>query len=86
MDSEASRTSISLPQGSMQENSFQRAPSNSHQTLSQTSQTRTSASSGTDAPAQSATVTTETFEPVAYEAAFTPQLIFPFFFPFGFLS
>ncbi|KAI7969689.1 hypothetical protein EIK77_005809 [Talaromyces pinophilus] len=75
MEAKHSHTPTSLTQGSMQQSSFQQEPSNSHPPPSQSSQTYTQAPSGTGASAQSATVTTENMDPIAYGAAFADELV-----------
>ncbi|KUL84398.1 hypothetical protein ZTR_08834 [Talaromyces verruculosus] len=74
MEAKPSHTSISLPDGPKQQNSFQQEPSDSHPPLSHSSQTYTNATSGTGASAQSATVTTENMDPIAYEAVFADDM------------
>jgi hypothetical protein len=75
METKHSHTPTSLTQGPMQQSSFQQEPSNSHPPPSQSSQTYTQAPSGTGASAQSATVTTENMDPIAYEEAAAHQLV-----------
>ncbi|GAM38667.1 hypothetical protein TCE0_033f09575 [Talaromyces pinophilus] len=66
--------SSSLPEGPNQQHPFHQEPSDSHPPPSQSSQTYTQAPSGTGASAQSATVTTENMDPIAYEAAFADDM------------
>lgn len=77
-------SSTPLPESSKQRHYLHQKPSNSQESPSQSSQAYTSALSGTGASTQSATVTTEGFDQIAYEATINHQLAFAFFFSFLF--
>lgn len=79
-------SSTSLPESPRHRHSLHQDSSNSYRSPSRSSQAYSDAASGTGASTQSATVTTEDFDPIAYEATIAHELVFAgFFFPFFFI-